>query len=157
MRITILIWTIIIFLLVGCNKLNHQYKVTIPVNKEIVADGVGDHNGIASEDELKFIEEYFNSDPEAWCMGYFPLSYAGKTQIPADTVLWAFKQNSLAGPYKSETELREAFKGVNIRTPCVGVYVLILDEECEITHLFRAPGPQFSKSEWIQMKVVLGG
>jgi hypothetical protein len=124
------------------------------VDKEIVADGVGDHNGSASEDELKFIEEYFNSNPVAWCLGIFPSAYAGTIQIPAEIVLSAFMESALSGPYKSETDLRKAYEGINIKTLHVGVYVLISNEKCEIIQFWQAPGPRFSEREWVRMEIV---
>lgn len=56
------------------------------------------------------------------------------------------------GPHESEETLRETYDG--IRTPYVGVYVIMLGEGYEITEFFRAPGGGFSESEWVRMKIV---
>ena len=145
----------VLLLLLQCKGLRYQYEVTVVVDEEVVADGFGNHDGTASEDELKSMEEYLSSNEEAWSVGYIPHRYWGPvTVIPADTVLYAFKENRLLGPYESEERLREAYEGVGFRTPYVGVYVIVSGEAYEITKFFRAPGGGFSESEWVRMKIV---
>ena len=131
-----------------------EIKVAVPVDKKIVADGFGDDDGIASEDELMYVEEYFNVNQEAWCLGGFPRGYWGQTQIPADIVINTFHANlKIDGPYKSELALREAYEGLSIRTPYVGIYLLVLsNEEYKITRYFCS-GPEVSEGDWTPMEI----
>ena len=63
-----------------------------PENKEItfdlnvLADGLGDHNGIASESEITFVEEYFSANNEAWSIGGIPPECCdvNANDVPAD-------------------------------------------------------------------------
>ena len=60
----------VLLLLLQCKGLRYQYEVTVLVDEEVVADGFGNHDGTASEDELKSIEEYFSCNEEAWSIGH---------------------------------------------------------------------------------------
>ena len=149
------LFTLTIISIFSCDLLTEQKETKIYLEKHTIADGFGNHNGAASRDELDFINDYFKDNHVSWCIGAFPSRYWESNIMPADTVIWAFKLMKLIGPYVSEEELRKAFEGINIRIPFVGVYVVRQNQEYEIYKYFRAPGPNISIAEWIEIRISL--
>jgi len=144
------------FLVFGCEKSTEPIGEGAPIDINIVADGFGDHNGSASESELEFIKEYFNSNQQAWLIGAFAHGYESEEvhTIPSDIVVKVFKGIRLRGPYTSENDLRQNLDGISIRTPFVGIYVLTRSSQCLIIRFFRSPGPKVGEAEWEEFQIL---
>ena len=146
-----------LFLLVfGFEKSTEPIGEGTPIDITIVADGFGDHNGSASESELGFINEYFNSNQQAWIIGAFAHGYENEDvhTIPSDIVVSAFKGISLIGPYTSENDLRQELDGISFRTPFIGIYVLTRSSECLIIRFLRSPGPKVGEANWEEFQII---
>jgi len=133
-------------------SLEVQPILLIPMND--VADTFGNRDGIASPDELNFIKNYFARNCEAWALGGFPTLYYNLNEVPATVVLDALKGTVLSRPYPSEKELRNAYKGVGIRTLWVGIYVFVSTPQYGLKAFYRSPGGYFSDHHWTQMTIV---
>ena len=143
-------------IVVGCKKSTEPIGEGTPIDINIVADGFGDHNGDASEEELDFINDYFNSSQEAWTIGSNAAGYESEDvhTIPSDIVVKSFKGIRLWGPYTSENDLRQELNGISIRTPFVGIYVLTRRSQCCILRFFRAPGPKVGEANWDEFQII---
>ena len=96
-------------LISSCGKNPVSYELEdIFIDKRMVADAFGNHDGTASEDELNFIDNYFKSNLEAWADGVWLGKNLDKNEISLSEVINLIKR--LEGPFKSEVELREHHK-----------------------------------------------
>ena len=103
-------------LISGCCKNPVSYKLEgIYIDRELLADGFGYHDGTVSKTEVDDIDNYFKSNNEAWgLVGGFPESYLNKNEIPISEVINELNKGIL-GPFKSENELRNFMGGTLIR------------------------------------------
>ena len=140
----------------GCEKSTEPIGDGTPIDINIVADGFGDHNGSASESELEFVNEYFQSNKQAWIIGSNAAgydTYEVKT-IPSDVVVKSIKGMKLVGPFTSENDLRDTLDDISFRIPFVGIYVLTRRNECLIIRFFRSPGPSVGQVEWEEFEII---
>jgi len=100
----------------GKNPVDSKYELEgVYIDKELVADGIGNYDGVASKTELDEIDNYFKSNIEAWgLVGGFPETYLNKNEIPISEVINELNKR-LYGPFKSEAELRNFMGGTFIR------------------------------------------
>jgi len=144
----------------GCELINGSSKGLLPVERDIIADGFGNCDGLATEDELRSLDEHFRSYSEAWALGGFPTSYLGKTQIPASEVLNELKRTCLVGPFKSKEEMKKYFDGMGIRgVKClaVGIFVFVSKPAYGIRDYYMCPGgSDFINKKWVHMKIMEG-
>ena len=134
----------------GKNPVNYEIK-DIFVDRELIADGFGDHNGVASKTELDEIDNYFKSNIEAYSLGVFPGDYQDKNEIPHSVIIDRLFAPIFDGPYKSEDELRKHYEGKAIKIINVGIYVFtkdVIPEQYRITRFYKAPGANVSGGEW---------
>ena len=141
------------FNLFYCKSPAEPENVIVYVEKESIADGLGDHDGIASEEELEFVDNYFIENPEAWCIGKFPMKYKNSKAVPADTVLNSFVNSNLWGPYENAYELRRTFVSIDFTTGDVGVYVIRFTDKYFINKFYYSPGPRISLSTWTNILI----
>ena len=138
----------------GKNPVDSKYELEgVYIDKELVSDGIGNYDGVASKTELDEIYNYFKSNLEAWSLGIFPGDYQDKNEIPHSVIINTLFAPIFDGPYKSEDELRKHYEGNAIKTINVGIYVFIRDGIPEqwryrITHFYKAPGANVSGGEW---------
>ena len=141
---------------ISCEKSIEPIGDGAPISINVVADGIGDHNGSASESELEFIHEYFQSNKQAWIIGTNAAgneTYEVKT-IPSDILVKSIKGMKLVGPFTSENDLRHKLDDISFRIPFVGVYVLTRLNECLIIRFFRSPGPRVGHVEWEEFQII---
>ena len=129
-----------------------EVVVDVEISKETLADELGDENGVASSYELDYIDEYFNTNEEMWLITGFNTQKVvnGRikaTEIKAYLLIWS-------RAYLSEMDLRNENIGRSIRTPWIGISVLVKNEGIFITRLFLSPGPNFASVEWQELKII---
>ena len=137
-------------LFINCETSTEPVTEGLPVNRKLVADCLGDHDGITTSTELETLNQYFVSNEEAWVVGSGLNQF--EDEIPSDIL----QKNFLIDPplFRNETELREHYKDVNIRTPFVGIYVLESHKQILVIKIFRAPGPNISNSVWKELQII---
>lgn len=136
-------------LFINCKTSTEPVTGGVSINKEIVADYLGDHNGITTETELETLNQYFSKNDKAWVVG------SGfnrlENEIHSDTLIKYF---SIQSPlFKSKTELKDHYKNKNIRTPFVGIYVMESNRQIIFRKIFRAPGPNIYSSVWQEVQI----
>jgi hypothetical protein len=142
-----------LFVHLGCTSPTQPSGSDISLDRDAVADVLGDHDGTASVDELAALDAYFAANTEAWCVGSFPLDDSASDRITAVGARSAFLRTTTK-PFQSEVALRRAYEGVNIRTPYVSVSVLCQDRQIKLVKFYRSPGPGISVAAWDRMTVV---
>ena len=140
---------IVILFFVSCkNSINSSQQVDekAMISIEILADRFGNHDDIATADEAAFLQSYFAENQEAWtiCNSFDKYGEA----VPAD----AISENLLlmGKPYKSASDLRNAYNGIGIKTPVIGICRIIKVKlnNYYVTELYSCPGPSVYASEW---------
>ena len=144
----LLILFVIILLFSSCGLPESMYS-NVVIERLDFADKLGNDNGIATEEELEVVDSFFQSNSKAYFLGGSFSSYEEPLNI--ETVQSNFIITSSL--YGSEDDLRNAFEGIGIRTPLVGVYIVEYDSEITITHIYRAPGPNVSDGKWERVEV----
>ena len=145
----------------GKNPLKSEIELQdIFIEKTLIADGFGNQDGTASQDELNIIDNYFKSNFEAWGLGGFPWDYRDKNEIPILEVMDALKNVKLDGPYKNEAELRKNYEGIGIRkvtTALLGIYVFdsgdYKSEQYRLKYFYKCGGGYISEHKFIPMVV----
>mgnify|MGYP006285864181 FL=1 len=143
----------ILLLCTSCDKnissptpTNEKAKISI----EQLADRFGDWNDEVSNEEVKYVQEYFNINGEAWIITSHLNNF--EEAVHADTVSKRFLV--LSEPYKSSSELKNAYKGIAIKTPVVGICKIINDQNYYIVELYSCPGASVYTSEWKRIVIV---
>jgi hypothetical protein len=147
---------LVILLLFFCDKSTDPQAAVAEVDISIIADGFGNHDGAMSDYELVDIVKHFNHYTEAWAIGAIMLKYRDShiTYVSSLDLILMIQSASLAGPYNDEKDLRDQLKGLSIRTPRVGIYVIRYEEECAIVRFFRAPGARIGEQEWTELTIL---
>jgi hypothetical protein len=145
--------------ILGCKSTSPSTAVSVAVDESVIADVVGNCDGTASADELSQLQSFFSQHSTAWFMGVFPLTLeeSDRNEVPSDVVFVLFGRYRLYGPYESETDLRNAYKGVGIDTPYVGIYVIEKDADYTITHLYRSGGDGVYDGSWKEIAIIDNG
>jgi hypothetical protein len=140
----------------GCNSTPHSTVQGVVVYKSVIADVLGDCDGAASADELGQVQSYFSQHGIGWFMGVFPFTMeeSDKSEISAEVLGELFGEYRLYGSYESETDLRNAYQGVGIDTPYVGIYVIEKDAGYTITHLYRSGGDHVYDGNWKEIEII---
>ncbi len=143
--------------ILGCKSAPDSVSVAVSVGvgESVIADVLGDCDGAASADELGSLQSYFSQHDTGWFVGAFPLALeeSDRSEVSSDVVFVFFGRYRLYGPYESETDLRNAYKGVGIDTVYLGIYVIEKDESFKITHLYRAGGDGVYDGEWKEIVI----
>jgi hypothetical protein len=129
------------------------HGTSVPLARELVGDVFGDHNGTASTDELRALDEYFELNVEAWCISSYGGISSTAVEVSSEEARRCF--SSLATrPYPSEQALRQAYAGINIRTPWVSIVVLRADGQVWLMSFFRSPGPRVGSTWWQPLAII---
>ena len=134
-------------LIYNCSKNPVSYELEgIYIDRELLADGFGYHDGTVSKTEVDDIDNYFKSNNEAWgLVGGFPESYLNKNEIPLSEVI-NILNGGLHGPFKSEAELRSFMEGTLIHwyKHQFGIYVFVSENhksnQYRLKYTFRCNG-----------------
>jgi hypothetical protein len=137
----------------GCNSLSDPDDAAVILDKGTVADMFGNHDGVASQEELAFVETYFATNSEAWCITHLPSVSTTRTGFTAEDVRTAVV-SSQTTPYPSEQALRERYAGVSFRTPYISISVLRSGVQISLAGYFRSPGPRLSEAVWEPILIV---
>src|SRR4030042_622916 len=122
---------------INCETSIEPITEGVPINRKIVADCLGDHDGITTQTELETLDQYLLANNEAWAVGSGLTRFGNK--ISSDSLRGCFL--IWAPLFRNETELRDYYKNVGIRTPFVGIYILESNKHILVIKIFRAPGP----------------
>ncbi|MCK5454124.1 MAG: hypothetical protein KAJ16_07175 [Calditrichia bacterium] len=136
--------------LIYCELSTEPLAKGVSINREIVADCLGNHDRITTQSELDSLNHYFLINDEAWAVGSGLTRFGNK--IPSDSLKKYFLISSPL--FMNETELRDFHKGIGIRTPFVGIYVLESNKNIMVVKLFRAPGPNIYSGEWQKLQII---
>ena len=129
------------------------------VSKEVLADGFGNHDGEASEDEITFIDDYFKTNREAWTFTVFSSDYYTKDEIPFSVVMEIITNHNLRHPLPSQDEFLNVHEGMSILTPYISIFNFTPDSKIsnmfKINNFYKAPGGSFSERDlWKPMKIL---
>jgi len=140
-------------LLLSCDNSDDFEEVTVLFDRENIADRFGNKDGITSSQELLDLDQYFETNDEAWCISNCPSGYRTGSEIPSEVV--SEKVYIVQGePYPSEKSLRQANDGMSIKTPYITISVLRSDSQITLFKIYRSPGPRFAKATWTRMRIV---
>ncbi len=127
-------------------------SVTITLDKTEVADLLGNHDGVTTAEELANLDEYFSTSSEAWCVTCLGNeSWTADAMTPSEEK--SYIESMSTQPYSTEGLLRRAYIGKSLRTPFVGIAVLTNGDRITVTSFYRAPGPNISGGDWVQLNV----
>lgn len=139
-----------IILMINCKLSTESTAQGVSIDRKIVADCLGDHNGITTQTELDSLNDYFLINDKGWAVGSGLTRFGN--QIPSDSLQ---KHFLIYGPlFVNETELRNSYKDISIRTPFVGIYVLESNTNIIVVNLFKAPGPNIYSAEWQELQII---
>lgn len=147
-KLSMLLFTVLQF--TACRMVTEPSHAQVILDQATVADMFGNHDGLASTQELTDLAAYAGVNRTAWCVTNFPFDYKDKYEIPCREVQSAV-QGSHTTPYPGEQALRTAKAGVSIRTPYIAVAVLRFDRQIVVQQYYRAPGPLFADRAWTPM------
>lgn len=154
--ITMVLVPVTLFIL-GCESAPNSVSVpdSVAVEESVIADVLGDCDGAASADELSQLDSFFSQHTTGWFVGVWPLTLEedDRSEVSSDVVLALFGRYRLYGPYESETDLRNAFKGVGINTLYMGIYVIEKNETYTITHLYRSGASTIYDGAWKEIVI----
>ncbi len=119
------------------------------ISTQFLAEQLGNKDGTASANELNSIEEFFNKHTEMWLMTNGICTDC--ESVKSDTLRERFLPTS--EPFESEQKLRDAYAGLSLKIPWVGVSKLVRSNSIFILKFYRAPGPDFSNSVWEEIKI----
>jgi len=121
----------------------------IVINRNLVADMLGNNDNSTTNDEISKLDSFFNVSKNGWAIGTWPND--SSNSIKAEVIKEHFHIESPL--CKDETELRSAFEGISARSLYVGIYVIKSEKDIVIQKLYRSSG-NISKSNWqvIQIK-----
>jgi hypothetical protein len=135
-----------------CNSPTQTQINPVALDRNIVADVFGNHDGVTSADELQALENYFADNIEAWCISGLGQESWTTSVVTPDQVRKSFASIS-SQPYPSEPALRQACGGLNIRTPFVSIAVLQRGDQILLTRFYRSPGTRISSAEWQRLPI----
>ena len=137
----------------ACGVTENEDEELVYVEKEALADGFGNHDSEADEDEILFIINYFINNGEAWAIGAISSAYwdSTVTKISSSEVIQLLTQAPLIGPFSD----KDAFEDRSIRYPWLGVYLIkSQNDKYYIDQFFKAPGPQVGRDEyWTELEI----
>ena len=137
-------------IIINCETSTEPLAKGVSIDRKIVADCIGNHDGITSQAELDSLYHYFHINDKGWAVGAGLTRYVDK--IPPDSLIDHFL---IWGPlFINETELRDFHKGIGIRTPFVGIYVLESNKNIMVVKFYRAPGPNVYSGEWQELQII---
>jgi hypothetical protein len=137
-------------IIINCESSTEPLAKGVSIDREIVADCTGNHDGITTQTELDSLNQYFLINDKGWAVGSGLTRFGDK--IPPDSLRDHFL---IWGPlFINETELRDFHKGIGIRTPFVGIYVLESNKNIMVVKLFRAPGPNVYSGDWQELQII---
>ncbi len=148
------IFALLMITLITCSSKTPSGPVTTEVtfDRNAVADLFGNHDGVASTDEVTALDDYFSTNAEAWCITDLGQESWYSREVDAAQVK-SYVEGMATHPYASEEALRKAYEGMSIKTPFVSVSVLRRGEPIAVTKFFRSPGPNISTAEWEELAV----
>ena len=132
------------------NGVENNVSSDVKIEKRIVADMLGNNDGITSEEEIFKVDSFYNTNEIGFAIGSGYINFG--SSIPADTIKKYFHVYSPIS--KNETELREAFKGISIRTPVIGIFVMKSNNGISVIKLYRAPGPNIYGGTWNEIEIL---
>jgi hypothetical protein len=140
--------------LIACSSKSPSGPGTTAVtfDRNAVADLFGNHDGVATSDEVTALNDYFSTNAEAWCITDLGQESWYSKEVDAAQVK-SYVEGMATHPYSSEEALRKAYEGMSIKTPFVSVSVLLRGDQIAVTKFFRSPGPNISTAEWEQLAV----
>jgi hypothetical protein len=124
----------------------------VPLDSLVVADVFGDHDGVASADELKGLGDYFTAHRGAWCVCGLSQELWQATQASGDQVRQSVGAVATR-PYPTEVELRSAYAGISIKTPWVSIVQITRARGYFGTRFMRSPGPGIATATWVDLQV----
>jgi hypothetical protein len=135
--------------LINCESSTEPIAKGVSIDRKIVADCLGEHDGITTQAELETLNQFFSINDKAWAVGS-GFNRPGN-EIPSDTL----QKHFLIFPplFRNEIELRDNYKGVVIKTPFVGIYVLESNKDIMVVKLFIAPGPNVYSGVWQEVQI----
>ncbi len=147
---------VVMLSILGCESTPHSTAQGVAVDESVIADVLGDCDGAASSDELTQLDSFFSQHSTGWFMGVFPFTWEerDKSEVSAEALGELFGRYRLYGPHESETDLRNAYQGVGIDTPYVGIYVIEKDAGYTIKHLYRSGGDHVYDGEWKEIEII---
>ena len=120
----------------------------VSVNK--MADDFGNKDNTITPDELELVDNYFRTNKQAW---FITIRFQTEDDIiTAENITNNFVPTS--HPYKSFAELKNAYKGINIKTPVVGICCIIKENDFYVAHVYHCPGPSVDKGPWEKLCIV---
>ncbi len=149
-----IVYSIIMFsvllLFPNCEKsVESQESTVVTIDKISVADMLGNNDGNTTDEEIAKLDSFYNINNTGYAVGGGYNNYGNS--IPADTVKKYFHVYSPL--CKNEIELRNAYKGIAIKTPYVGIFVMNSNTGIKIIKLFRASGPNVCNGAWEEIKI----
>lgn len=140
-----------LFLFTHCDSIFDNDKSNdVVINRNIAADMLGNNDEITTTEEVAKIDSFFNANEIGYAVGSGYSRFGNS--IPADTIKYYFH---IYSPLcKDEAELRNSYKGIGIKTPFVGIFVMKSNNGIIITKLYRAPGPNVYGSNWEEIKIL---
>ena len=140
-----------IFIFENCdNGLENNETNNVMIDKNIVADMLGNNDTNATKEEIAKVDSFYNISDTGFAVGSGYSNFGNS--IPADTIKKYFH---IYSPLcKNETELREAYKGISIKTPYVGIFIMKSNKGIIIIKLYRAPGPNVYGGNWEEIKIL---
>ncbi len=140
-----------LFIFTHCdNSVENNASSDVIIDKNVVADMLGNNDGKTSEEEVVKVDSFYNTSDVGFAVGSGYSNFGNS--VPADTIIKYFH---IYSPLcKSETELRDAYNGISIRTPYVGIFVMKSNKGIIVIKLYRAPGPNVSGGSWDEIKIL---
>ncbi len=139
---------LMILIFTQCMFENPQNNVVI-IDKELIADRLGNSNEILEEGELALVDSFFQVNDHAYALG--PGFFAYENAIPADTLRkHLFFWSEI---FASEQDLRDHYEGIGIKTPWVVIYKMAYDANVYVNTYYRAPGPNVYGGEWEELEI----
>ncbi len=132
------------------NSLENNETNNVIIDKNVAADMLGNNDGNTSEEEVTKVDNFYNKSDIGFAVGSGYSNFGNS--IPADTIKKYF--HIYAPLCKNETELREAYKGISIKTPYVGIFVMKLNKGIIVINLYKAPGPNIYGGTWEEIKIL---
>jgi hypothetical protein len=122
----------------------------VVIDRDILADMLGNNNKIASKEELAKLDNFFSINDVGWVVGEGYIRFGNS--IPADTIKKYFQLYSPL--YKDKAELRDAYSTIStIVTPVVGIFAFKSNNEIIIERLYRVTG-YVDSDIWQEIKIL---
>jgi hypothetical protein len=132
------------------NIIEGENSNNVVIDRNKLADMLGNKDGIPTKDELTKLNNYFNTYNIGWAVGNDFNNY--DNSIPGDTIKKYFQ---LYTPlYKDSTELKKELSTVaSFATPFIGVYVFESNKEVILIKLYRVVGNP-NNGSWEEIKIL---